>query len=107
MVFFINGNLWKLSFVPIYSEKLRRSDGSYTLGVTDGNLNTVFIADNLSKEKEETVLCHELCHCICFQYNIYLPIESEEWLCNFVAEHGKEIIYLLDDLLSSIAINIA
>lgn len=107
MDFYIKDTLWRLQFVRPSSERLRNSQGLYTLGVTDNNIKTVFIADNLTQEKEELVICHELTHCICFEYDIYLPIDLEEWLCNFVAEHGKEIIYLLDDLLSVIMVNAA
>lgn len=107
MDFYIKDTLWRLKFVRPSSERLKNSQGLYTLGVTDNNIKTVFIADNLTQEKEELVICHELTHCICFEYDIYLPIDLEEWLCNFVAEHGKEIIYLLDDLLSVIMVNVA
>lgn len=98
-MFEINGNIWELRFVKTNSNQLMRSDGSQTLGVTDNNVKCVFIADNLSDEMTERVLCHELTHCICFEYDISIPIDTEEWLCNFMSDHGKEIIYLLDDLL--------
>lgn len=52
----------------------------------------------------DRVLCHELTHAVCMTYNLYMPIETEEKLCNFMSDHGKEIIYLLDDLLENILI---
>lgn len=99
MVFMVNNHLWRLEFCRPNSPNLRRSDGTWTIGVSDNSVKTVWIADNLSNYMEERVLCHELTHCICFEHNIYLPIETEEWLCNFMSNHGKEIIYLLDELL--------
>lgn len=84
------------------SRYLRRSDGSITLGVTDWNRKTVYLSDELYGDKLEHVLCHELCHCVCFSWNIIIPIDVEEWLCNYMADHGKEIIYLLDSLLYEI-----
>lgn len=107
MVFNVHGNIWKIQFVNPTSKELLRSDGSRTLGVSDNFTKSVSIADNLSDEMTERVLCHELTHCICFEYNISIPLETEEWLCNFMADHGKEIIYLLDDLLRIILTEVA
>lgn len=107
MTFKINDNVWKLCFVRPNSEQLMRSDHTYTLGVTDNNVKCVFIADNLSDERTEHVLCHEITHCICFEYGISIPLDTEEWLCNFMVDYGKEIIYLLDDLLRIILRNVA
>lgn len=98
-MFKINGLFWRIKYVPWYSNKLMRSDGSRTVGMTDGNTNTVYLADNLDADFLEDVLCHELCHCVCFSYNINIPIDEEERLCNFMKDHGREVIYLLDDLL--------
>ena len=99
-MFTINGMQWSVRFVPLYSEDLMRSDGSYTFGMCDGNTNTIYIAKSLNSDFTERILCHELTHAICFSWDISIPIETEEWLCNFMADHGKEIIYLLDDLIA-------
>ena len=98
-MFTINGITWDLAFVPSNSPYLMRSDGSITVGMTDWNRRTVYINKMLRGAFKERVLCHELCHCVCFSYDIRLPIETEEWLCDFMSLYGKEIIYLLDDLL--------
>lgn len=105
MTFTVNGNDWVVRFVNIHSNNLRRSDGSFALGICDDNLKTIFIADNQDEYKTEHILCHEITHSICFEYDIVLPIDTEEWLCNFMADHGKEIIYILDDLLYFMAKN--
>lgn len=102
MRFLVNNNLWDLKFVGAGNKDLRRSDGTYTFGVTDNSVKTVYIMRGMSAEMTERVLCHELCHVICFEHGISLPIMEEEWLCNFMADYGKEIIYLLDDLLGNI-----
>ena len=47
MFFSINGTMWKLQYKNPSSGELRRSDGVYTLGVTDNTTKTVTIADNL------------------------------------------------------------
>lgn len=100
-MFEINGISWEVYKVPPNSPHLRRSDGVLTLGVTDWNDKAVYLSNALHGDMLERVLCHELCHCVCFSWDVYMPIEEEEWLCNFMSDHGKEIIYLLDDLLKT------
>jgi len=100
MVFTINNRIWRVMFVNANSDLLRRSNGTITVGVTDGATNCVYLSNLLRGAFLERVLCHELTHAACFSWGISIPIETEEWLCNFMSEHGKEIIYLLDDLLS-------
>lgn len=100
-MFEINGILWNIFYVPPTSHHLMRSDKTYALGVTDWNKKSVFIANNQYGDKLEHILCHELCHCACFSWGIHIDVLLEEWLCNFMADHGKEIIYILDDILYS------
>jgi hypothetical protein len=99
-MFIINNVKWKLNFVPLYSEDLMRSDGTYTFGMCDGNTNTISIANGLDAEFTERILCHEITHAVCVSYEIFMPIDLEEKLCNFMSNHGREIIDLLDYLLS-------
>lgn len=106
-MFEINGVQWDIVFVPPNSPNLRRSDGSITFGVTDWNDKCVYLSRVIHGSFLERVLCHELTHCVCFAWNISIPIETEEWLCNFMADHGKEVIYLLDDLLRGMSRRIA
>lgn len=102
MVFEINNRIWRIVFTAPNSPKLRRSDNSLTVGVTDGNDGCIYLSDALRGAFLERVLCHELTHSVCMSWDISIPIETEEWLCNFMSDHGKEIIYLLDVLLSII-----
>ncbi len=99
-MFTINGITWKIYKVPAFSEYLQRSDGSFTIGMTDGRTNEIFICDKLHGEKLKHVVCHETVHAFCFSYDVIFPIEFEERLCNFVADYGEDIIWLVDDLLS-------
>ena len=78
MTFIINNRMWHIEFVNAASEKLHRSDGSLTVGVTDGNDDCVYLSDLLSGAFLKKVLCHELCHCFMMSYNISIPIEQEE-----------------------------
>lgn len=101
-MFAINEIPWEIEFTMPNSPKLRRSDGSITVGVTDMGDGKVYLSNALRGDFLERVLCHELTHCVCFSWNISISLETEEWLCNFMSDHGKEIIYLLDDLLKVI-----
>lgn len=101
-MFEINGIEWDIVWVNPNSDDLRRSDGSITVGVTDSNKKCIFLANSLRNGFLRKVLAHELCHCICFSYDIHMPIEQEEYLANWVSLYGTEVIYLLDDLMQRI-----
>lgn len=98
----INNDLWIIKYVHPGSDKLRRSDGSLTIGMTNGNNRTVYIAANLSDQLREKVIAHELVHCFMFSYNIDLDIDEEEFIADWVATYGRELVNLLDDILYSI-----
>lgn len=100
--FFINGIRWRIRFVDINNPILTRSDGSRTVGMTDWNSTTVYLASKLRGRFLERVLCHELCHCICFSYGIIMGIKQEEILADWISLHGREVIDLLDHLLSKV-----
>lgn len=98
-MFTINGRDWDIVFVPPKSEHLRRSDGSFTVGVTDGNYDTVFISDEVNGSFLRKIVCHELCHCFCMSFNIYMSIDEEERLADWIATYGTDLISLLDSLM--------
>lgn len=97
--FIINGIVWHIQYVSVNNPQLMRTDGSRTVGMTDWNTCTVYLANNLQGRFKERVLCHELCHCICFSYDIKMNIKQEEFLANWISLYGREVIELLDDLL--------
>lgn len=100
MGFEINGMRWKIEFVHPGSTCLTRSDGSVTVGVTDSKRNTISLSKRLRGAFLRRVLAHELCHAFCMSYNVYMPIEEEERLANWISLYGTELVYLLDDLMS-------
>lgn len=106
-MFEINGISWKIVFVSSNSDYLRRSDNSITVGMTDWNTKCVYLNNNLRGGFLRKVLAHELCHCFCFSYNVVMQIEQEEYLADFIATYGTELIYLLDDLMSVVIRRIA
>lgn len=98
-MFEINGYNWSLVFVNNNSEKLMRSDGSITVGMTDWKDRCVYLSNKLHGSFLRRVLAHELCHCFCFSYNVVMPIEEEEYLAYWISLYGSELVYLLDDLM--------
>ena len=102
MQFSVNGVTWSLQFVRPSSRHLQRSDGVYTLGVTDDRLKTVFIVDNLSQKMTDKVFCHELTHVFCFEYHYYMDIQTEEIVADFMSLYGRDIIYLADSIMGNL-----
>lgn len=98
----VNNHEWKLEFVRPSSENLLRSDGSWTFGVTDNAVKTVFILKGMKDYMTDKVLCHELTHVHAFEYDYYMPIEVEEIVADFMSLYGRSVIYLADDLMRSV-----
>lgn len=102
LYFEFNGLLWNVQRIDNNNPILKRSDGSQTIGVTDRNTQTVYIAEALKGRLLEKVLTHEVCHCAIFSYGIYLTLEQEEKLCDFVATYGNEIFSITDKLIKAL-----
>lgn len=106
-MFTINGIDWEIIYVNPFSDDLRRSDGSLTVGFTDMPKRAIFLSNKLRGAFLRKVLAHELVHCFCFSYNTVMPIEQEEYLADWVATYGTDLIYLLDDLMRGIISRVA
>lgn len=102
MFFTINGTNWQVQYENPLSGELRRSDNTISLGVTDRNTHTIYLSDKLQGFMERKVLIHEVCHAICMSYDVYLPIEQEEVLCDFVATYGDEVFGIVDMILGAV-----
>ena len=100
-MFNINGVEWNIKFVNRNSSYLIRSDGTSTIGMSDWNSKCVYLAKGLKGALLRRVLAHELVHCFCFCYDVYLPIDEEEQMADWIALYGTELVYLLDDLLDT------
>ena len=98
-MFEINGIKWDIVWVNPNSDNLRRSDGSITVAVTDWNDKCVYMSNMLRGGFLRRVMAHELVHCFCFSYDVYMPIEEEERLAIWVSEYGEELIILLDKIM--------
>ena len=107
MNFTVNNHTWRLQFVRPSSENLRRSDGSYTFGVTDNSVKTVFVMENMSDYMTDKVILHELSHVHALEYDYSIPIEVEEIVCDFLSLYGRSVVYMADDIMSKIIRRIA
>lgn len=101
-MFVVNGKIWFIRLVKANDYILRRSDGSLTVAVTDANENCVFVAENLHGKFLEKVLIHEMCHVFCFSYGIYMDVETEEIVADFLSTWGKQILFAVDEILPEI-----
>ncbi len=106
-MFQVNGQTWIIEPVGASNDHLRRSDGSITVAVADNNDKTIYISDLLNGKFLECVICHELVHVFSFENNLSIPIETEEIIANFMSLYGRDIIYIADDIMSSLARRIA
>lgn len=102
MFFTINGTNWRVQYENSNSGELKRSDNVSVLGVTDRNTHTIYLSNALRGFMERKVLIHEVCHAICMSYDVYLPIEQEEILCDFVATYGDEVFDIVDMVLGAV-----
>lgn len=107
MNFKVNNHKWRLEFVRPSSENLLRSDGSWTFGVTDNSVKTVFVLKGMSDYMTDKVICHELTHVHAFEYDYYMPIEVEEIVADFMSLYGRGVVYLTDEIMGKIMRRIA
>lgn len=99
-LFRVNESEWNLRLTEPYSDMLKRSDGTYTLGVTDNNRKTIFLSSKLKGYMLDKVLCHELTHVYAFENSCNFDITTEEIIADFMSLFGRDIIYMLDDLIA-------
>ena len=96
MTFVMNGIEWNVYKVSAYSDMLRRSDNSYTVGMCDFKRR----CNKLKGQFLRKVFIHEVCHSAVFSYGLELDIMQEEFLCDFIATYGDEIFEVVDDMFA-------
>lgn len=107
----MNGDLWRVQFVPSQADVLIDRTGSRTLGVSDYSTHIISIANNLHGELLNRVFIHELGHCVMFSYGL-LPelhrmvkkrywVDAEEFLCNILADYSHFVIGTARDILGN------
>ena len=102
MIFHINGTMWQVQYKNSNSSELKRSDKGEEVGGSDRNREKIYLSNDLRGVMQRKVLIHEVCHAICMSYDVYLPIEQEEILCDFVATYGDEVFDIVDMVLGAV-----
>ena len=95
----VNGKSWDIEYVKPNDRNLVNSQGASVLGVTDGKARKVYINNRLNDYMADKVLSHELCHVFCFSYGIWLDMETEELIADFLATYGREVFEIADSIL--------
>ena len=58
----------------------------------------IYINSMLSGEFLRKVITHEVVHASMFSYGIFVDIETEELICDFISSKGREIFEIADEL---------
>ena len=109
--FYMNGDIWRVQFVPSQDDVLIDRTGSRTLGVSDYSTHIISIANNLHGELLNRVFIHELGHCVMFSYGLLSElhrmvkkrywVDAEEFVCNILADYGQFVIGTARDVLGN------
>lgn len=91
-MFVINGEQWRVLFVPEHYVALLQPNGNFAVGACDDYNKTIFLSNSLSGSYLKKVLCHEITHAAMFSYNVSLSLAQEELLAELMATFGDEII---------------
>lgn len=107
--FILNGIIWKVRFVDPSSHYLIDRTKSKRLATTDPNTRTIYLSSSLEGNMLNKVLLHELGHCVMFSFGLLedihrvvpptLWIQAEEWVCNFLADYGRQIFSIAYSIL--------
>ena len=87
-----NGEAWRVCLVSPNHPQLQRDNGTWSIGVCNDILKTIYISEDLDNFMIKKVLSHELTHAAMFSYNVELSYEQEELLADLVATYGQEIV---------------
>lgn len=101
-MFSMNGRQWHILMVAPNHYKLRRSDGSYSVGSCDNDTGTIYLNEYLDGAFLRKVICHELTHAAMFSYGVQLNLDQEEILADLIASYGDEIMFITDKIFKKI-----
>lgn len=99
--FVLNGDVWR----PVLVDR----DDPRLIDRTDPSTMCVYLSNRLHGLDLEVVLTHEVGHCAMHSYGLLeslhaiIPedtwVDVEEWVCNYLASRGREIIHAADTAL--------
>lgn len=107
--FSMNGYLWRIIRVNPHSPYLVDRTNQMRVATTDPNTFCIYLSDDLEGDFLTTVLLHELGHCVIISYDLLGDIhsivnpehwiEAEEWVCNFIADYGRQVFQIAQRVL--------
>lgn len=99
-MFTINGCTWHIKFVNPNNKILKRSNNTYSVGVTDDATKTIYLSKQIYGKFLKKVLTHEITHCAMFSYNVKLSLEQEEIVADIISTYGSQIIRITNNIFS-------
>lgn len=107
--FVLNGDVWRPVLVDRDDPRLIDRTGTSRLATTDPSTMCVYLSNGLRGIDLEVVLTHEVGHCAMHSYGLLdslhaiIPedtwVDVEEWVCNYLANSGREIIHAANTAL--------
>lgn len=107
--FVLNGDIWRPVLVGRDGPRLIDRTGTSRLATTDPSTMCVYLSSGLRDLDLEVVLTHEVGHCAMYSYGLLeslhtiIPedtwVDVEEWVCNYLANRGREIIHAANTAL--------
>lgn len=101
--FYLNGIYWRVSYVDPYDKYLVDRTKHLRLATTDVRSHHIRINEDIEGELLTKVLLHEIGHATMASYGLLDElhrfvkreywVESEEWVCNLIAEYGALILH--------------
>lgn len=105
----MNGYVWRIIRVNPHSSYLIDRTNQMRVATTDPRTLCIYLSSDLEGEFLTTVLLHELGHCVIFSYDLLDDIrsvvdpeywiEAEEWVCNFIADYGRQVFQIAQKTL--------
>jgi hypothetical protein len=99
-MFSINGEQWRLLFVPSNHVALLKPNGKFAIGACDDYTKTIYLDKSLTGDYLKKVMCHEITHAAMFSYNISLSLQQEELIADLMSTFGDEIIDITNMLFN-------
>ena len=99
-MFSINGEQWRLLFVPSNHVALLKPSGKFAIGACDDYTKTIYLDKSLTGDYLKKVMCHEITHAAMFSYNISLSLQQEELIADLMSTFGDEIIDITNMLFN-------
>ena len=99
-MFSINGEQWRLLFVPSNHVALLKPNGKFAIGACDDYTKTIYLDKILTGDYLKKVMCHEITHAAMFSYNISLSLQQEELIADLMSTFGDEIIDITNMLFN-------